>query len=118
MVVADGQAPRAWNDGMAERFALLVTDLGGSFRRLQALLYERLAASDEGYLSRRLTVTSPDGGERSQVLMISDRDREIVGKHLDPVIEDLMQILGSRAAVCQTLLAHLVTEEAEAPGTD
>ena len=117
MVVADGQAPRTWNDELAARFALLVADLGGSFRRVQALLYDRLAASDEAYRSRRLTVTRLDGQESSQVLTLSDRDRAVVSEHLAPVLEKLAQVFGSRSAACQTLLAHLATED-EAAGIE
>ena len=111
MVVAEGQAPRTWTDELAARFALLIADLGGAFRRVQALLYDRLAVSDDAYRSRRLTLTKPDGQETSQVLVLSERDRAEVNKHLDPLLEQLAEIFGSRAAACQTLLAHLATDD-------
>lgn len=118
MVVADGRAPRTWTDEFAARFGLLIADLGGAFRRVQALLYDRLAVSDDAYRSRRLTLTRPDGFETSQVLVLSERDRAEVSKHLDPVLEQLAQVFGSHAAACQTLLAHLATEEDAVSGAD
>jgi hypothetical protein len=111
MVVADGQTPRTWTDEFAARFGLLVAELGGAFRRVQALLFDRLAVSDDAYRSRRLTLTRPDGLETSQVLVLSERDRAEVSKHLDPVLAQLTQVYGSRAAARQTLLAHLATDE-------
>jgi hypothetical protein len=118
MVVADGQSPRNWTDGVAERFGLLVADVGGAFRRVQALLFDRLAVSDDSYSSRRLTLTRPDGQETSHVLTFSDRDRQVVKSRLNGVIEDLAQIFGSRTAACQALLAHLATDDVEALGVD
>jgi hypothetical protein len=111
MVVADGQAPRTWTDEGASRFALLVAELGGTFRRVQALLYERLAESDDGYRSRRLTLTWPDGQETSQVLVVSEHERAEVSRQIEPLLEKLAGIYGSRATACRTLLAHLATEE-------
>ena len=78
---------------------------------MQALLYDRLAVSDDAYRSRRLTLTRLDGQETSQVLALSERDRAEVTEHLDPLLEQLAEIFGSRAAACQTLLAHLATED-------
>jgi hypothetical protein len=111
MVVADGQAPRTWTDELAARFALFVADLGGAFRRVQALLYDRLAVSDDTYGSRRLTLTRPDGRETSQVLVLSERHRAVVSDRLDPLLEELSEIFGSRAAACQSVLAHLAMGE-------
>jgi hypothetical protein len=111
MVVADGQTPRTWTDELAARFGLLIADLGGAFRRVQALLYDRLAVSDDAYRSRRLTLTRPDGLETSHVVALSERDRAEVSKHLNPVLEQLAHVFGSRAAARQTLLAHLATDE-------
>jgi hypothetical protein len=111
MVVADGQAPRTWTDELVSRFALLIADLGGTFRRVQALLYDRLAESDDGYRSRRLTLTGPEGQETSQVLVLTEHERTEVSRHLEPLIEKLAAIYGSRTAACQTLLAHLATED-------
>ncbi len=109
MVVADGQAPRLWTDDLAARFPLLVADLGGAFRRTQALLYDRLALSNDGYRSRRLTLTKPDGRETSQVLVLSDHDRALVDEHIGPILDQLATVFGSRSAACQTLLANLAT---------
>lgn len=111
MVVTDGQAPRTWTDEVASRFALLIADLGGTFRRVQALLYDRLAESDDSYRSRRLTLTGPEGQETSQVLVLTEHERAEVSRHLEPLLEKLAAIYGSRTAACQTLLAHLATED-------
>ncbi len=118
MVVANGQVPRTWNDELAARFALLIADVGGAFRRVQALLYDALAVSDDAYRSRRLTLTRPDGRETSQVLVISERDRAQVSEHMDPLLEQLAQVFGSRAAACRSLLAHLATGDEAIVRTD
>jgi hypothetical protein len=118
LVVADGQAPRAWTDELAARFALLIADIGGAFRRVQALLYDRLAVSDDSYRSRRLTLTKPDGQEASQVVALSERDRHEVSKYLDPLLEQLTSVFGSHAAARQTLLAHLATADDNVIGLD
>jgi hypothetical protein len=111
MVVADGQAPRTWTDELAARFGLLIAELGGAFRRVQALLYDRLAVSDDAYRSRRLTLTRPDGFETSHVLVLAEHDRAVVSEQLDPMLDVLARIYGSRAAARQTVMAHLATDE-------
>jgi hypothetical protein len=113
MVVADGQSPRGWTDSLSERFGLLVADLGGTFRRVQALLFDRLAVSSHGYSSRRLTLTRPDGREISHVLTFSEGDRQMVKGRLNGIMEELSQIFGSRAAACQALLAHLAIDDVD-----
>jgi hypothetical protein len=118
MVVAEGQAPRSWTDELASRFALLIADIGGAFRRVEALLYDRLAVSDDAYQSRRLTLTRPDGAETSQVLVLSERDRAVVSTRLSPLLEELSEIFGSRAAARQTLLAHLATDDEAVSGAE
>lgn len=116
MVVAGGQSPRTWTDDLAARFSLLIAELGGAFRRVQALLYDRLAASEEPYRSRRLTLTRPDGSETAHVLALSERDRAEVSKHLNPALERLTEIFGSRTAARHALLAHLATDDDVAGG--
>lgn len=118
MVVADGQSPRNWNDGLSGRFNLLIADLGGAFRRVQALLFDRLAVSDDGYSSRRLTLTSPDGHEISHVLTFSDRERQMVKGRLNGIVQELSQIFGSRTAACQALLAQLAIDDIEELSVD
>lgn len=113
MVVAEGQAPRVWNDDVAERFPLLVSELGGALMRTQALLYGRLAASHEAFDTRRLTVTAPDGAETSEVLTLSPAEAKVADEHLDQALQALRLALGSESSARRTLLARLLM-----PGPD
>jgi hypothetical protein len=50
--------------------------------------------------------------------VLSERDRAEVNKHLGPLLEQLAEIFGSRTAACQTLLAHLATDDEIISRTD
>lgn len=105
MVVAEGHAPRVWTDDTAARFQLQIADFGGAFKRTQALLYGRLAEGEEGYFSRRVTVTAPDGQEITEVVSLTDSERAAVGDSLTAALADLEVLFGSRDRACRTALA-------------
>lgn len=111
MVVSGGNAPRVWTDDHAARFHLQIAELGGSLRRTQALLYERLAEGDQQFFTRRLTITAPDGSESSTVVSLTELERDQVGEALESTIERLRPLLGSNEAVRRTALAWLATTE-------
>jgi hypothetical protein len=111
MVIAGGRAPRSWTDDEVAAFGMRVRELGGALRRTQALLYDRLASSDAGFVTSRITVTQPDGRETAEVLVLSEQDKKLADQHLLPVIETLTTILGSRSSACRTLLARLAMDD-------
>jgi hypothetical protein len=111
MVIADGQAPRVWNDDIAGHFPLKVAELGGALRRTLALLYERLASgSDEGFEVSRMTVTRPDGSESVELLAITEQERATVDEYLSPSLDRLVQQVGSWPAARRMLMARLIAD--------
>lgn len=117
MVIAGGQPPRSWTDEVALSFPLKAAEVGGSMRRIQALLYERLAAAAEPdrFTSSRLTLTYPDGREQTHLLAVTDRERQTIDKYLEPLIAELEPVFGSRTAACRMLLARLAIEDEARP---
>lgn len=112
MVVSEGQAPRVWTDDIAGRFPLKVSELGGALRRTSALLHERLAEKvSEGYSSRRMTLTRPDGTESIELLSLTTTEKQSVDGPFERVISDLIDGSGlSRSAACRMLMARLAME--------
>lgn len=112
MVVSEGQAPRVWTDDIAGRFPLKVSELGGALRRTSALLHERLAEKvSEGYSSRRMTLTQPDGTESIELLSLTTTEKQAVDGPFERVITDLINGSGlSRSAACRMLMARLAME--------
>ncbi|MEV0946531.1 hypothetical protein [Rhodococcus sp. NPDC049939] len=115
MVVSDGHAPRVWTDDIANRFPLRISELGATMRRVQAVLYERLAADAEpdGFTISRMVLTHPDGTERTEFLSITERQRESLDPHVEPFLEKLGALLGSRTEACRMLMARLAFEETD-----
>ncbi|MDV7353467.1 hypothetical protein R4282_10660 [Rhodococcus oxybenzonivorans] len=115
MVVAEGHAPRVWTDDIAARFPLKIAELGGAMRRTQALLYERLAATAEpdSFATSRMTLTRPDGTETIALLSITEREKESIDTHFEPLLDQLSAVWGSRATACRMLMARLAVEDAD-----
>ena len=116
MVVAEGYSPRVWSDEIAQRFSLQIEELGGSFRRTMALLFERIAESDSGFDVRRITVTMPDGSERSAIVSVTETERDAASEALDTLIESLVEVLGSEDRACQTAMALLASRREDQAG--
>ncbi|UGQ39589.1 hypothetical protein [Rhodococcus aetherivorans] len=117
MVVAGGQPPRSWTDEVALSFPLKAAEVGGTMRRTQALLYERMAAAGDAdrFTSSRVTMTFPDGREHTHVVAVTDREKQTIDEYLEPLIADLEPVFGSRTAACRMLLARLVLEDEARP---
>ena len=107
MVVCDGVPPRMWTDEHEAKFQLQVTELGANFRRLQALLYDRLATSKNGYESRRITVTWPNGKEISESVAISHHEMSVIGETLGTSLKKLVEVFGSDFEARKALAAWL-----------
>lgn len=110
MVIADGHPMRSWTDEDVHRFEVQVTELGGAFRRLQALLYTNVAGQGEGFESRRVTITASDGSETSEVLSISPSDRNAIEAIAGPALKQLENAYGGQEAARRLILAWLVLD--------
>ena len=107
MVVCEGIPPRMWTDEQESKFQLQIIELGANFRRLQALLYERLATSAEGYESRRITVTWPDGKEISESVALSHQEMSVVSDILGSSVKKLEKVFGSDFEARKALAAWI-----------
>ena len=111
MVVCDGVPPRMWTDEQESKFQLQITELGANFRRLQALLYDRLATSTDGYESRRITVTWPDGKEISESVALSHHEMSVMNETLGISLKKLEEVFGSDFEVRKAVAAWLWVAE-------
>ena len=110
MVVAGGRTPRTWSDDDEARFHISIVELGGTLRRTLALIFDRLADEGESYESRRITITRADGAELSEVVALSEIEKQEAADAALPSLIRLESRLGSREAACRTLLAWLSIE--------
>lgn len=111
MVTVEGHAPRTWTDDLCGRFSMQVTELGGSLRRTQALLYEQVASDRTGFESRRITVTRPNGIEEVDVLTLTEAERAVVDPAAQELVNRLSDAFGGSENVRRTLMAWLVLGE-------
>ena len=111
MVVSEGLPPRMWSDENEAKFALQIAELGSNFRRLQALLYERLASSAEGFESRRITITWPDGKEVSESVALSHQELSVMSETIGESVAKLVEIFGTDYEARKALSAWLWMEE-------
>jgi hypothetical protein len=113
MVIAEGAPTKTWNDESLERFKGKAQEIGGSIRRLQALLYDRLSTDSEGFDAARVTVTFPNGNETVRIVGISEKERSYIATEIDPVISEFENRFGSLSAAKSALLAWLTSETME-----
>ena len=100
-----------WTDEQESKFQLQITELGANFRRLQALLYDRLATSTDGYESRRITVTWPDGKEISESVALSHHEMSVMNETLGISLKKLEEVFGSDFEVRKAVAAWLWVAE-------
>jgi ABC-type molybdenum transport system ATPase subunit/photorepair protein PhrA len=97
--------PTTWTDDDHERFLANLAELTGTFRRLEAINYDRLAETGESADAVRVTLTRPDGYESAQLVWIDAAARAAVDHHGGTAVEALASILGSRARARESLIA-------------
>lgn len=102
--------PAAWTDEDRTAFRARATTLGGTFRRLEALNYERRAREDDGFDAFRVTVTRPDGQESATVVWAAKADRERLVEIVEASLRDVERVAGSRAGARDLLLALLAED--------
>jgi hypothetical protein len=99
--------PAAWTDKDRTAFRARATTLGGTFRRLEALNYERRARDDDGFDAFRVTVTRPDGEESATVVWAAKSDRERLERVLWTALDEVERVTGTAAGARDMLLALL-----------
>ena len=105
MVVAEGSPPRNWGDQDVLKFKRNVSDLGGRLRRTRALLFENTASDAEAFASRRVTITTPEGTETSEVVSVTERELADLDAALAQAHRGLAEIYGSDEAATRAMLA-------------
>jgi hypothetical protein len=99
-----GRPAAGWRDEDAERFTVELHGISGTFRRYQALHYEALAQSSEtGFDARRITITSPDGTEFSDVVWVDEEARPPLEDVASAALAEAQKFLGERGG--EALLA-------------
>ncbi len=109
MTVVD-RPPAAWTAEDRVRFDVVLGELAGTFRRLEALHFDQQAIVHGGFTPVRLTVTRPDGTEAAQVVAAPDELYELVRSLADEAVDQVEQLAGSRARAREALLAVLASE--------
>lgn len=99
--------PAAWTDEDRTVFHARASALGGTFRRLEALNYERRAREDDGFDAFRVTVTRPDGQESATVVWAAQTDRERLGGIVEVALRDIQRVTGTATEARDLLLALL-----------
>jgi hypothetical protein len=87
--------PVMWTDEDRRAFSVAVRDIGGTFCRLEALNYDRLARTDGVAEALRVTVTRPDGGEEARVVWIEEAQQDALDRILRPALERATKIMGT-----------------------
>jgi hypothetical protein len=101
-----GAPPAGWTDEDRRRFSALVHDIGGTFRRIEALNAE-LRAGSEGFDALRVTVTRPDGTETAKLVWVDDTRRTALNHIIDDALVRARQEASSDAEARDLLLALL-----------
>lgn len=100
-----------WTDEDHQRYRVNLTELAGTFRRLEAINYDHLAETGDSADAFRVTLTRPDGSETAQMVWLDLATRETVGKYAGEAIDALASILGSRARARESLIAWAAGED-------
>ena len=103
--VVSQKAVSEWSDGDRLRFSVQLPLRVAAFRRLMALHAEHRVAGTGAYVTRRVTVTSPDGRENHRLVALDACDRLAVQEALDRAIRSAATSLGSEARARSALLA-------------
>jgi hypothetical protein len=104
MNIAD-RPPRGWHDDDYVRFQTNLKELGATFARVEALHFESREVAAEGFAVRKVTVTSPDGFETTQVVWVDEEVLRQVDQIADTALAATLDRIGSRGG--SALLAVL-----------
>lgn len=99
--------PENWSDDDRARCLLLIHELGDSFRRVEALHYDRKAIRSKPSNVVRITFSLPGGEEQARLLWYDQPQEEAVRTLFDELIERAANVLGSSNRARDVLLAML-----------
>jgi hypothetical protein len=103
-----GRPAAGWRDDDTQRFTVELHGIAGAFRRYLALHYETLASNHKaGFSAHRITVTSPDGTEFSNVVWVDDETEPQLRDVADQALEAAEKMLGARGG--EALIALLAS---------
>jgi hypothetical protein len=101
-----GTPPGAWSDADRTRFFSQLHDLGGTFRRIEALNSDMRSHGD-GFDAVRITVTRPDGAESAKLVWIDDAKRDAAGTVLAEALAKIAGLASSDAEARDLFMALL-----------
>lgn len=101
--------PGSWTDTDVAVFESAVLEVARPFRRLEVLHLQMATSQQEGFSARRLTMTRPDGTEKSRLVWQEDSRAAALERVLEAALEEAQRIAGADAAEgLLTLLAETV----------
>lgn len=105
-----GVPPRGWSDEDRRRFELLLVDLGGSFRRVEALHADVRAGSGE-FDAIRVAINSTAGSDAVRLFQLDDARRELADRIIRDLTLELQHGEASDDDALTWLLARLLERE-------
>lgn len=104
-----GRPAAGWRDEDVQRFTIELDGIAGAFRRYQALHYEALASNKADFAARRVTITSPDGTEYSDVVWVDHETEPQLQSAARQALDAAENLLGPRGGdALMALLAGIV----------
>ncbi|MDE0497519.1 MAG: hypothetical protein OXH86_09215 [Acidimicrobiaceae bacterium] len=103
--VVSQKAVSEWSDEDRQRFAAQLPLRIAAFRRLMALHAEHRSVGAGAYVTRRFTITSPDGREDHRLVALDEGDRVVVQEALGRAVRTVAESLGTEARARSALLA-------------
>lgn len=110
--------PQAWTDDDRIGFFSALREIGGTFRRLEALNHDQLATQQDGFDAMRVTVTLPDGAESARVVWVDEHQRLAIATEVDALIARVATRLGSDGLAEDTVLALLASRQTQTANAD
>jgi hypothetical protein len=101
-----GTPPGAWTDDDRRRFFSQIHDVGGTFRRIEALNAD-VRSRGESFDAMRVTVTRPDGVEAAKLVWVDEARKSALGPILEAALEGVRDHVNSDTEARDLLLAML-----------
>ena len=110
-----GRPPEAWIDEDRDRFFKMLSGIGATFRRIEALHYDRRAHEGVPFDAVRVTFTRPDGVEGARVVWFDENVKGALDSSLEALLLQAAEAAGSVTGGLDAVLALLATYAV--PGT-
>lgn len=118
MIIADRPA-EGWTERDNAKFELNLSDVANRFGRLESLLREVRTEGLEGYETRRVVITHPDGREVNRLVWLDRAQRGIVDTEARRIASELNELQNQnlRDAIVVALMEELVSAGEPVRGT-